>query len=111
MTEVPPSAPAPAYAAPAAVPGKTLGVVALILAFFVQLIALILGLVALSQSRKVGAKNTPAVVAIVLSIIFGLGWIAIGGAVVAGGFALFGQCAELGQGIHEIGNGTTITCG
>jgi len=108
MSEVPPAA--PVYgSAPAAVPGKTLGIVALILAFFFQLIALILGIVALSQSRKVGAKNTPALVAIILSIVFGIVWILIIGGLVAGGAALLGQCADLGPGIHEV-NGVTITC-
>lgn len=110
MSEVPPAAPATAYPAPAAVPGKTLGIVALILAFFFQLVALILGIVALSQSRKVGAKNTPAVVAIVLSIIFGLIWIAAVGTAIAGATALLQQCAELGEGIHEV-SGVTYTCG
>ena len=101
---------APVYSTtPAAVPGKTLGIVALILAFFFQLIALILGIVALSQSRKVGAKNTPALVAIILSIVFGIVWILIIGGLVAGGAALLGQCADLGPGIHEV-NGVTITC-
>ena len=111
MSEIPPASPAPAYAAaPAAVPGKTLGIVALILAFFFQLIALILGFVALSQSRKVGAKNTPAVVAIVLSIVFGLGWVIIGGGAIAGAMALINQCAELGPGVHEVG-AATFRCG
>ena len=108
MSEVPPSA--PVYSTtPAAVPGKTLGIVALILAFFFQLIALILGIVALSQSRKVGAKNTPALVAIILSIVFGIVWILIIGGLVAGGAALLGQCADLGPGVHEI-DGVTYTC-
>ena len=112
MSEVPPSA--PVYSTtPAAVPGKTLGIVALIVSFFFQLIALILGFVALSQSRKVGAKNTPAVVAIVLSIIFGIGWIAVTIGLIVGGVGLFGgiidQCAELGNGTHEV-DGVTYEC-
>jgi hypothetical protein len=51
------------------VPGKTLGIVAFILSFFVQLIALILGIVALVQSRKAGAKNGWAVAAIIISAV------------------------------------------
>ena len=69
----PPAAPAYAqngYAAPAGpVPGKTLGIVAFVLSFFVQLIALILGIVALVQSRKAGARNGWAVAAIIISIV------------------------------------------
>lgn len=65
---------APAYGAmPVAgstgtpVPGKTMGIVAFILSFFVQLVALILGIVALVQSRKAGAKNGFALAAIIIS--------------------------------------------
>lgn len=51
-------------------PGKTLGIVALILTFFFTLLGLILGLVAQSQSKAAGVKNTPARVAVILSIVF-----------------------------------------
>lgn len=89
----PTAPPAPAGAAPGApVPGKTLGIVALIVAFFANLIGLILGIVALVQSRKAGVKNTPAVWAIVvgsvllvLSIIVGI--IVIVAITAAAGFA------------------------
>ena len=52
----------PAPAAPAAapvVPGKTLGIVGLILAFVAALIGAILGFVAKAQSKPAGFKNTP----------------------------------------------------
>lgn len=111
MSEVPPAPAAPAYAAaPVSPPGKTLGIVALILAFFFQLIAFILGLVAMSQSRKVGAKNTPALVAVILSIVFGLIWILVVGGALAGAATLLQQCGDLGPGVHEVG-GVTYTCG
>lgn len=96
--------------APAAVPGKTLGIVALVLAFISSPIGFILGLVAKSQSKKAGVSNTPATVAIVLGLI-GTIIIAIIVAVsIAGAAALLGQCADLGPGVHENG-GVTITCG
>ncbi len=65
------SAPPPAYGPPAdaPVPGRTMGIVAFILSFFVQLIALILGIIALVQSRKAGQKNGWAVAAIIISIV------------------------------------------
>ncbi|WP_461474041.1 DUF4190 domain-containing protein [Microbacterium sp. HJ5] len=65
------SAPAASYGAPAStsVPGRTMGIVAFILSFFVQLIALILGIVALVQSRKAGHKNGWAVAAIIISAV------------------------------------------
>jgi hypothetical protein len=42
------------------VPGKTLGIVGLVLAFVMPLLGLILSIVAKVQSRGAGAKNTPA---------------------------------------------------
>jgi hypothetical protein len=73
-----PAAPpaAPAYdangyaAAPAGpVPGKTMGIVAFVLSFFFQLLALILGIVALVQSRKAGRSNGFALAAIIISVV------------------------------------------
>ncbi|MDP9028383.1 MAG: hypothetical protein M3N46_12695 [Actinomycetota bacterium] len=63
--------PTPAYsAAPATVPGKTLGIVGLILDFIFPLLGLILSIVAKVQSNRVGAKNTPATIGIILGIVF-----------------------------------------
>ena len=50
-------------------PGKTLGIVGLILVFFTGLIGLILSIVANSQSKAAGYKNTPAKVGIIIGII------------------------------------------
>jgi len=62
--------PAPQYAsAPPSQPGRTLGIVAFILSFFVQLVALILGIIALVQSRKAGQKNGWALAAIIISAV------------------------------------------
>lgn len=52
------------------VPGKTLGIVALIVTFFFSVIGLILGIVARNQSKAAGVENTPAKVAIILGIVF-----------------------------------------
>ncbi|HET8957467.1 MAG TPA: DUF4190 domain-containing protein [Microcella sp.] len=73
MTDAPP----PAYsqpAQPAVNPGQTLGIVALILAFVAPLVGLILGVVALNQSKKVGMKNGLAVASIWLGAIFTVFW-------------------------------------
>ena len=94
-------------------PGKTLGIVALIAAFFISLLGLILGIVALNQSKKAGFKNGPAKAAIIVSIIMMvLGIIAaivifslLGTA--AGQFAQ--MCADLGPGEHVV-DGITYTC-
>jgi hypothetical protein len=49
-------------------PGQTLGVVALILSFFLQIPALIMGIVAWNWSNRAGVSNTPAKVAVFVSI-------------------------------------------
>ena len=65
-------------------PGRTMGVVALVLAFFHQIPALILGIIAWVWSQKAGYSNTPAKVAVavsaalmVLGLIALIGWIAL----------------------------------
>jgi hypothetical protein len=102
--------PDPAPAAPAAVPGKTLGIVGLILAFIgpVSLIGLILSIVAKVQSKNAGVKNTPATVGIVVSIIVIVLTILLWVTVFA---TLFSACAGLEPGTYEIEGGGTLTCG
>jgi hypothetical protein len=51
-------------------PGKTLGIVGLILVFFTGIIGLILSAVALNQSKQAGYTNTPAKVGVILGIVF-----------------------------------------
>ncbi len=104
--------PAPAAPAPAVVPGKTLGIVALILAFVAPLIGAILGFVAKAQSKPAGVKNTPATVAIVLGLIFTVLYIIllIVIPIIAGGAAL-AACNGLEPGVYTLDNGTTLTCG
>ncbi len=118
MSDVPPPAPpAPAYSgAPAAPvnPGKTMGIIALVLSILpFQLIGIILGFVALNQSKKAGQKNGFAVAAIIIGFI----GLVIGLVVLLAGGALFGSlfgglaqvCSELGSGVWEI-DGVTYTC-
>jgi hypothetical protein len=62
--------------APAGVdyPGKTLGVVGLVVAIFFNLIGLIISASALNQSKKAGYKNTPALVGVIIgAVLVGLG--------------------------------------
>lgn len=106
---------APAYnggSAPAGDPtvGKTLGIVGLVLAFVAAPIGLILSIVALSQSKKAGVKNTPAKVGLILSIVFIVLGIIIGILIGVATAAAFTEvCAELGSGVHTSG-ATTVTC-
>lgn len=111
------SAPPAQYGAPAAgsEPGKTLGIVALIVVFFFSLIGLILGYVARSQSKKAGVKNTPAKIAIilgwiflVLSIIATIIFVVI--LVTAGAGALSELCEGMPPGEYELTTGGTVTC-
>ncbi|WP_439594020.1 DUF4190 domain-containing protein [Microbacterium sp.] len=67
------SAAPPAYGAPAQqpVPGRALGIAAFVVSIFFSLVGLIMGIVALVQSRKAGQKNGWAVAAIIVgSILF-----------------------------------------
>lgn len=110
------AAPPPAYGAPATatVPGRTMGIVAFILSFFVQLVALILGIIALVQSRKAGEKNGWAVAAIIISSVLMVVGIIVGIFLVIGFGAAAAEyarlCAELGPGTHELSNGANIIC-
>jgi uncharacterized membrane protein len=65
-----PAPPAPYVAAAAPIPGRTLGIVAFIVSFFVSVVGLILGIVALVQSKKAGQGNGFALAAIILGGVF-----------------------------------------
>lgn len=107
MSEPAPAAPQPSYQPTApADPGKTLGIVGLILSFVACVIGLIVSIIAFRSSKKAGYKNTVALVGIIIGAVATLGWI-IGGIAIGGVVA---KCAELGPGVHEVG-GTTYTCG
>jgi hypothetical protein len=115
MTDAPPPAPAAPAASPAPVnPGKTMGIIALVLSIIgLHLIGVILGFVGLSQSKKAGQKNGFALAGIIIGFI---GMIIVLALIVGGG-ALFGSlfgglaqvCAELGSGVWEV-NGVTYEC-
>lgn len=101
----------PAYAPPAAAdPGRTLGIVGLILAFFVSLAGIIVSAIALSRSKKAGYRNGIALTGLILSIVFFVIGLIVTILIIVGIVALGSQCAELGNGVHELSNGSTITC-
>ena len=71
-TPVVPAKPAKEY------PGQTLGVVALVLSFFLQIPALIMGIIAWNWSNRAGVSNTPAKVSVFVSIgLMALGLLAL----------------------------------
>ena len=101
-------APAPT---PAVIPGRTLGIVAFALSFLalVNVVALVLGLVALLQSRRVGRGNGFAIAAIVIAsagILIGLLILSL---IVPTLVDAAQTCARLGDGVHEVGT-STYTC-
>jgi len=84
-------------------PGQTMGIVALVLAFFTQVPALVLGIIAWMWSNKAGVNNVPAKVAvavssalIVLGILAVVGW-AIFVASAVQGFDGFGAWDAMGR--------------
>ena len=102
--------PTPAYAQPAAVnPGRTLGIVGFILAFFVSPAGIIVSAIGLSKSRKSGNKNGLALAGLILSIVFFIIAIVVTVLLVGAAVALLNQCTGLGGGVQQI-NGVTITC-
>lgn len=78
-------------------PGQTLGLVALVLAFFTQIPALILGIIAWVWSNRAGVSNVPAKVAVAVSAAL----MVIGALVVVGWIVLvastLGELGELGN--------------
>ncbi|WP_449282411.1 hypothetical protein [Leucobacter sp.] len=94
------------------VPGKTLGIVALVLAVIAPLIGVILGIIASMQSRQAGAKNKPATVAMILGLVLTLlgmliAWWVFGQA--AQGIDAAQVCAQDPTAIVEIA-GQAINC-
>ncbi|MCR2813421.1 DUF4190 domain-containing protein [Microbacterium sp. zg.Y1084] len=106
-----PGAPA-GYGPDAPVPGKTLGIVAFVLSFFAQPVSLILGIVALVQSKKAGVKNNWALAAIIISAVLLVLSIILVIVLVTVVFGAYNEaCDQLGSGIWQLTDGTTITCG
>ena len=94
---------------PAQDPGRTLGIVGLVLSFLTAAVGLVVSIVALRRSRKAGHKNGFALAGVVVGGVVTLLWVvglAVGG-VALGGVAA--KCAELGPGTHTVG-GVTYTC-
>ncbi len=59
-------------------PGQTMGVIALVMSFFLQVPALVLGIIAWMWSNKAGVSNVPAKVAVAVSaVLLGLGTLAV----------------------------------
>jgi hypothetical protein len=90
-------------------PGKGMGVASLILAFFIPLVGLILGIIAKGKSKKAGFKNSLALAGIIISIVGMVVQLIFGALFLVGILATVQKCKDLGPGTHYE-NGTTITC-
>jgi hypothetical protein len=88
-------------------PGQTMGVIALVLSFFLQLPALVLGIVAWVWSNKAGVSNVPAKVAVAVSaVLLVLGTLAVIGWIIVvastlGGMGFGGFDAMGGPGFRS----------
>lgn len=98
-------------AAPVATdPGRTLGIVGLVLSFVAAVVGLVVSIVALRRSRRAGFRNRFALAGVVVGgvvtllyvVLFAVGGLALGG--------VAAKCSELGPGTHTV-NGVTYTCG
>lgn len=96
----------PALSGKSEFPGQTLGIVALVLSFFLQIPALVLAIIAWVWSSRAGVSNVPAKVAVAVSatlmalgLIAVIGWFVLIAAVV--GDAGLGGFGQMGSGFFS----------
>lgn len=104
----------PPYWQPAAAtprPGRTLGIVGFVLSFIwvVDIAGLVISIIAMVKSRRVGQKNGFALAGIIISIAGILVWGSVVAVAVPSLVHAGQMCAQLGNGVHVVGN-TTYTC-
>lgn len=90
-------------------PGRTLGIVGLVLSIVTSLPGLIVSIIALRKSKKAGFNNVMAKVGIVIGAVFTVLWLSLSTVGVLGIVHLAHECSDLGPGVHQVG-GTTYTC-
>lgn len=91
-------------------PGRTLGIVGLILAFLAALVGMIISIVAFRKSKAAGYKNNLALAGIIVGAVITLVYVVGGIALGVAASAVVKQCQDLGPGVHQV-NGATVTCG
>ncbi|MDN5761724.1 MAG: DUF4190 domain-containing protein [Microlunatus sp.] len=105
----PPGYQQPAGATPGDYPGKTLGIVGLVLSFFTAVIGLIVSIIALRKSKKAGFGNTPAVIGIIVGIVATVVAAVLTTLALVAAVTLANTCEDLGPGVHDV-NGTSVMC-
>jgi len=102
----------PGYGAPAQDPGKTLGIVGLVLSFLgcLSIVGLVLSIVALNKSKKAGYKNGVAVAGIIVGALVLIGTV-IFGVLAWQGIQLFNEvCEGVPSGETVYRDGVEFTC-
>ncbi|MBD8079005.1 DUF4190 domain-containing protein [Cellulosimicrobium arenosum] len=101
----------PGYSAPQQDPGRTMGIVGLVLSFLgcLSIVGLILSIVALRKSKKAGYKNNLALAGIIVGSVVLVICIIVAIVIGIGTSAVLEKCAELGPGTH-FEDGVTYTC-
>ncbi|HEY9294257.1 MAG TPA: hypothetical protein VIP98_23490 [Microlunatus sp.] len=95
--------------APQEDPGRTLGIVGLVLSIVANWVGLIVSIVAFKKSKNAGFQNGLAKAGIIVGCITTA--LAVIGAVIAIVLAvnLGSTCSDLGPGVHQVGSGV-VTC-
>lgn len=112
MTAAPPPS---SYALPVEpVPGRMMGIISLVLSIIgLHLIGIVLGFIALSQSKRAGHSNGFALAGVIVGFVLMALTLVVVGLSVAGGFAFWGflteACSELGSGVWDV-DGVTYSC-
>ncbi len=96
------------------VPGRTMGIISLVLSIVgVHVVGIILGFVALSQSKRAGQSNGFALAGVIVGFVLLALSIVVIGLAISGGFAFWGfiteACRDLGSGVWEV-DGITYSC-
>ncbi|MET0692496.1 MAG: hypothetical protein ABWY56_01120 [Propionibacteriaceae bacterium] len=106
----PPAAqPYPGGAGYAEDPGRTLGIVGLVLAIVASFIGLIISIVAFRKSKRAGFNNGLAKAGIIVGIITTIASLIVATFLIVGVVALTNKCKELGPGV-QTQNGVTYNC-
>ncbi|MDB5161684.1 MAG: hypothetical protein JWM52_192 [Candidatus Saccharibacteria bacterium] len=93
-------------------PGKTLGIVSLILSIIgVGVVGIILGAIGLNKSKKAGLGNGLALAGIIVGAISTVLGILFFSLILIGASSIVKTCNDLGPGTHTTTSGTVITCG
>jgi hypothetical protein len=91
-------------------PGRTLGIVGLILAFVMSIAGIIVSAVGLHESRRAGIRNPYAIAGLAVSIALTALQILAVVAGIALAIVVWRTCGTMGNGIHYLQNGSTMTC-